>query len=153
MNPSFPDFRRKHRAESVSPEPHRLVADVDAAFKQKILDLTKRQRITDVHHHREADDLGRAVEISEGFFHPPRIKNGLVCLKPFCSDNAEAIRGWTEPTHQKPISMISSFLRQKQKPDDPPPRASHQPAHEKRGHINECGPFVPMSSPQVLCHF
>ena len=40
------------------PEPHRFVADIDAAFVQKIFDIPKRKRKPDVHHHRQADDLG-----------------------------------------------------------------------------------------------
>jgi hypothetical protein len=44
----------------------RTVADIDAAFDQKVFNLTERQGIADVHHHRETDDLGRTVEISEG---------------------------------------------------------------------------------------
>ena len=37
---------------------------------RQILDLPQRQRISDIHHHRQTDYLGRAVEISEGIFHP-----------------------------------------------------------------------------------
>ena len=54
----FPDLRSEHRSEPVPPEPNGFVADTDAAFEQKIPDLTERKRIPDVHHHREADDLG-----------------------------------------------------------------------------------------------
>jgi hypothetical protein len=35
----FPDLGGKHWTEPVPPEPHRLVADVDAALEQQILDL------------------------------------------------------------------------------------------------------------------
>ena len=41
------------------------MADVDAALEQQILDVAQRQRIVNVHHHNEPDDLGRAVEIAE----------------------------------------------------------------------------------------
>jgi len=44
------------------------VANIDAAFKQKILDLAQRQRISDIHHHRKPDNIGRTVEITEGVF-------------------------------------------------------------------------------------
>jgi hypothetical protein len=64
------------------------MTDIDAAFKHKSLDLTEGQLLADVHHHRQADDLGQTVAITERIFHPPRLKNGLVCLKPFCSDTA-----------------------------------------------------------------
>jgi hypothetical protein len=50
-----------------------LVADVDAPLKQNILDLSKRQRIADIHHHHEADHLGRTVEITEGIAHRRRL--------------------------------------------------------------------------------
>ena len=59
LNPALPDLRREHRTEPIPPQPHRLVANVDAAFEQNVLNLAQRQRVADVHHHREADDLGR----------------------------------------------------------------------------------------------
>ena len=58
LNAPFPDLRGAHRAEPVSPEPHRLVADIDTALEQQVLDLAQRQRVPDIHHHREANDLG-----------------------------------------------------------------------------------------------
>jgi hypothetical protein len=57
------------------------VADVDAAFGQQILDLAQRQRIPDVHHHREADDLGGAVEAPKGILHPLKLWITLLGLK------------------------------------------------------------------------
>ena len=44
----------------------RLMADIDTALGQEIFDLSQRQRVTDIHHDREADDLGRTVEVAEG---------------------------------------------------------------------------------------
>jgi hypothetical protein len=41
MNPSLADRSSEHRAEPVPPETHRLVAHVDAAFEQQILDLAQ----------------------------------------------------------------------------------------------------------------
>jgi hypothetical protein len=58
MNPSLPDLRGKQRSKAVPPKPHRLVANIDATLEQEILNLPQRQRIADVHHHREADHLG-----------------------------------------------------------------------------------------------
>ena len=69
-------------------EPHRLVTDVDATLEQNILDLPRRQRIADVHHHHEADHLGRTVEITEGIAHRPRLGMSPARLKPICSDIA-----------------------------------------------------------------
>jgi hypothetical protein len=40
MKASFPDLVREHRTETVPPEPHCLVADVDAPLKEQIFDLS-----------------------------------------------------------------------------------------------------------------
>ena len=66
MNASFPDLRGEHRTEPVPPVPNRLVADIDATLEQEILDLPKRQRIADIHHHREAIPF----LLSYGIFRP-----------------------------------------------------------------------------------
>jgi hypothetical protein len=88
-NAPFPDLRGEHRTEPVPPEANRPVANVDAALEQQVLDLTERQRIADIHHHREADNFGRAVEIGEGIFHPLRLGSITRRLKPLYSDNAQ----------------------------------------------------------------
>jgi hypothetical protein len=64
------------------------MADIDAALEKNILDLAQRQRLPDLHHHRVANNLGRRVNISVWISHLMRLKNGLVCLKLFCSDTA-----------------------------------------------------------------
>ena len=83
-----PYFSGKHRAETVPPETHRLVTDVDAAFEQEVFDLAQRQRIADVHHHCEADDLGRTVEITKGIVHGRRLRELGFRFKPVFSDSA-----------------------------------------------------------------
>ena len=88
MRASLPDRGRKHRTEPIPPVPNRLVADVDAPVEQNILDLSQRQRIVDIHHHHEADHLGRTVEIPEGIAHRGRLRNLASRLKPIYSDNA-----------------------------------------------------------------
>jgi hypothetical protein len=65
-----------------------LVTDVEAPLEEQIFDLPQRQRIADIHHHREADDLGRTVEISEGIAHRRRLRILARRLKPIYSDNA-----------------------------------------------------------------
>ena len=50
-----------------------FMANVYAPFEQNIFDLTQRKRIADIRHHREAHYFGRAVEITEGIFHYPRL--------------------------------------------------------------------------------
>src|SRR5690606_28835863 len=59
------DLAGEHRPEPMPPEPHGLVADVDAAFVQQVFDTPQRERKADVHHHRQADDLGRRLEVAE----------------------------------------------------------------------------------------
>jgi hypothetical protein len=49
----------KQRAETVPPQPYRLMADIDPAFEQQVLDVPQTERISNVHHHSQADDLGR----------------------------------------------------------------------------------------------
>ena len=58
MSSSYARLRGKHLAEPVPPEPHRLMTNVDATLGQQVLELAQRKRISDVHHHRQADNLG-----------------------------------------------------------------------------------------------
>ena len=45
----------EHRAESVPPEADRLMAKIDAALEQQVLDVPQRQRKPDVHHDNKTD--------------------------------------------------------------------------------------------------
>jgi hypothetical protein len=67
------------------------VADVDPALEEQILDLPQRERIADVHHHREADDRRRAVEAAKGIAHRKTLRNAPPRLKPISSDDAYII--------------------------------------------------------------
>ena len=62
---SHPDLAGEHRPETVHPCPNALVANVDAALVEKVFDVAKRQWKSDVHRHRNLDDLGRRFEIAE----------------------------------------------------------------------------------------
>jgi hypothetical protein len=92
----FPDLSRNHRTEPVPPVPNRLAADIDAALEQEILDLSQRKWKSDVHRHREADHLARAVETAERIAHCGRLGNLARRLKPIYSDNAGATTGRTK---------------------------------------------------------
>src|SRR5208337_1089826 len=94
--PPFSDLSGKHRAEPVPPKPDRLVADVDPALDQEILDVAQRQRVLHVHHHDQTDHFWRAVEISE------RVAHGLKLPQP---ETARKI-GLTVPYEQ-----IADLLR------------------------------------------
>ena len=54
-----PDLGREHRSKPVPPGPDRLVADVNPALPQQVLDVPRRQQEPDRNHHGKADDLGR----------------------------------------------------------------------------------------------
>ena len=88
VNASFLDLRGEHWSEAMLPEPDGLVADIYATFEENVLDLAERQWETDVHHHREVDNLGRTVEAAERISHPQRLCGGVGRLKLDCSDTA-----------------------------------------------------------------
>lgn len=58
LDPLPADVVGEHGAKPVPPEPHSLMANVDAAFGQKVLDLTKGQGEPDLHQDDSADQLG-----------------------------------------------------------------------------------------------
>ena len=56
-------------------------------LEQAVFDLTQRQGIADIHHHREAYDLGRGFEISEGIvLHLRRLRERVLRLEQVFSD-------------------------------------------------------------------
>jgi hypothetical protein len=91
---SFPtNLSGKHRAKSVSPKPNRLMADVDAAFVQKVRHVPKRKRKPHIHHNGQADDLWARLEVAEGavFYHPVTLIPRPARLNRFCSDRTSLI--------------------------------------------------------------
>ncbi len=74
LRSTFLYFAGHHRTKAVPPETNRLVRDVDAAFVEKVFDVTKRERKSDVHHHRKTDDLRRRFEIAKRVAHPRRVE-------------------------------------------------------------------------------
>ena len=87
MNAPFPDLRGEHRTDPVPPASNRLMTDIDATLEQQIFHLPKRPRITNVHHYREANYLGRTVELTEGIARRRWLRNLAKRLKPIYSDN------------------------------------------------------------------
>ena len=65
-DPFAADLGGEHRAEAVPPEPHGFMADLDASLVQQVLGVAKRERVTDIKHHRQADDCGTGLEVPEG---------------------------------------------------------------------------------------
>ena len=91
MNAPLPDLYGEHWPKPGPPQTHRLVTNIDATFEQNVFNLAQRKRIADVHHHREANDLGRTVEITAGVSHHSRLEDLPWWLKPIYSDNAYEI--------------------------------------------------------------
>ena len=73
VGPLSPDFRGEHRAEAVPPEAHRFVAQINPALMEQVLDVSKRERKPNVHHHRQADNFGRRFKVAKGVLHAPKI--------------------------------------------------------------------------------
>ena len=59
----LPDRPREHGPKAVPRKSNRLMRYVNAALVEQILDVAKREREPDIHHHRKADYLGRSFEI------------------------------------------------------------------------------------------
>ena len=81
LDPLSADLAGEHRAEPVSPQPHGLVTNVDAALEQQVLDVAQGQGETDLKHDHQPDHLGRGVEPAKrvvGFLlagHPARLNS------------------------------------------------------------------------------
>src|SRR3984957_17923650 len=72
-NPLLSDLCREHRAKPVPPKSDGLMADVDPALGQEVLDVSQRQWVPHVHHYDQTNHFWRAVEISEWAVHGPKL--------------------------------------------------------------------------------
>jgi hypothetical protein len=107
LTDSFPtDLSGKHRAKSVRQKPNPLMADVNAAFMQKIFHIAKRKRETNVHHHGQADGLRACLEVTKGgtFCHPVTLIARPARLKQVSSDSAA-------PGHPNQPWRVSAMCR------------------------------------------
>ena len=59
------DVACEQRPEPVPPHPYRLIAQIDPALEQQVFYISKAERVFHLHHHHEADHLGRGVEAPE----------------------------------------------------------------------------------------
>ncbi|MDH3918748.1 MAG: hypothetical protein OEU25_11280 [Rhodospirillales bacterium] len=89
-------------SEPVPPEPNGFVADIDTALEQQIFNLPQCQPVADVHHHREADHLGRAVETTDGMLHHQTLRDVPIRLKPIYSDSALGHAAMTDHSGDRP---------------------------------------------------
>jgi hypothetical protein len=68
-------FRSRRQLGRDGPIRGLVTGDIDAPFMEQVLHVSHRERETDVHHHGQADDLGRSLEIFERITHPVRLGN------------------------------------------------------------------------------
>ena len=64
-HPPSSDFGSEHRTEPIPPQPHRLMANIDAALEKQVFNVSQAQRKPDVQHHRHPDHLRRRIEVPE----------------------------------------------------------------------------------------
>jgi hypothetical protein len=83
------------RASPVPPEPHRLMADLDAALVEQVPDIPQRQRKPDVRHHRQANDLRTGLEVAErgALSHNSTLVGMRRRIKQVCSDRSSHLTG------------------------------------------------------------
>ena len=93
LDPALLDLTGEHRTEPMPPKSDCFVADLDAPFMQKILDIPERQREPHIEHHREADDLGARFEVLEkgAFCHARTLPSAITCLKESSFDSTRKI--------------------------------------------------------------
>ncbi len=59
------DHSDKNRPKPFQPKANCLMCDVDALLVKQLLTIAQRQWISDIHHYRQADDLGRGLQVWE----------------------------------------------------------------------------------------
>ena len=67
----------ENRAEPIPPKPNRLVTDINASLMQQVFNISNRKREPDIHHHCQADDLRRRLEVAKwrGFCHAQPLRS------------------------------------------------------------------------------
>jgi hypothetical protein len=110
LNQSLQEQCGKQRAKSVPPKSNRLMADVDATLVQQIFHISKRKWKTHIHHHRQADDFRRRLEVLEwvAFCYPETLIAHPARLNRFCSDSAPFVLSHVFKTAQAELGSWHS---------------------------------------------
>jgi hypothetical protein len=110
LDAALPDLGGEHRTEAMPPKPDGLMADLDAALVQKVLDVPQREREPDIEHHRQSDDLGAGLEPFEriGFGYDGMLLGPLPRLKPSSSETTEADTGHSSAGPRSGASCLTS---------------------------------------------
>lgn len=64
------------------------MTDIDTVLMEQIFHVTERKWKANIHHHSEAYNLRRSLEITEWILHLSTLRNAQCWFKPFFSDNA-----------------------------------------------------------------
>ncbi|MEP4766608.1 MAG: hypothetical protein ABJY83_01800, partial [Roseibium sp.] len=114
LHPLPPDFRSKHRAKPVPPLSDSFVAQVDPAFVQQIFDIPKRERETDVQHHRKADDFGAGFEVFERgrIGHGQKLRNTAA---PFNQSSSDKTFRYSSDRIDPQIASLLSMTSQRER--------------------------------------
>ncbi len=90
----FPaDLSGKYFAKSVPPKLNGFVADMDAAFMQKILNIANRKCKPNINHDGHTDDIRIRLEVANGatFCHPTTLIARPARLNRICSDSVTVL--------------------------------------------------------------
>ena len=110
-DPLLADPSGKLQAKSVPPKSNFLVADLDATLVQNILDIPKRKRKPNIHHHGQTDDLRARLEVAKraAFCHPQRLSAHPARLNRFCCGSAhQTLIAAHTAVHMAPADRVSA---------------------------------------------
>jgi hypothetical protein len=110
-DPFIADPSGKLQAKSVPPKSNFLVADLDATLVQNILDIPKRKRKPNIHHHGQTDDLRARLEVAKraAFCHPQRLSAHPARLNRFCCGSApQTLIAAHTAVHMAPADRVSA---------------------------------------------
>jgi hypothetical protein len=93
LNSFLADLGRKNRTEPIPPKPNRLVTDIDPSLVQQDFNISKRKRKSHVHHHCQADNFRRRLEVAKwgASCHPQTLRNRPALFKSVSSDTASGM--------------------------------------------------------------
>lgn len=65
FDPAIPNLALEHRTEPMPPKPNCFAPDTDAAIMKQIFEILQQDRIPNIQHDRQADNLGARFECLE----------------------------------------------------------------------------------------
>lgn len=87
MGAAFVDHPDEECTEAIDPCSNAFITDIDTPFVQQVFDIPKGKWVSDVHHHRNLDHLGRCFEILERRFDHEKAVGQGICMRKTGSPN------------------------------------------------------------------